>query len=361
MEEQLSVAGGELVASIRAGVATVTLNRPKALNALSYGMIRGLADWLDAWEGDAGVQAIVLRGAGDKAFCAGGDVRALHASITGSGDAVHRDFFEVEYALDFRIHTYPKPVVALIDGIVMGGGMGLAQGAAVRLVGERTRMAMPETLIGMFPDVGGTYFLSRCPGELGTYLGLVGPTIHAADAVYCGLADAYLGPAAPVEPTLAALRPAIDHHFSHDRISYILASLANESAPAWREWAARTREALEKRSPTLLAVTLEALRRAATMPLEDCFRMELDLVRAALAHGDLVEGIRAQILDKDGEPRWNPGRIEQVTRAAVERFFAPRESAADHPLARLKDSRANARVNARFNGLEPPHGHAARD
>ena len=351
MEEQLSAAGGELAASIRAGVATVTLDRPKALNALSYDMIRGLADWLDAWEADERVQTIVLRGAGDKAFCAGGDVRALHASITGSGEDVHRDFFEVEYALDFRIHTYPKPIVAIIDGIVMGGGMGLAQGAALRLVGERTRMAMPETLIGMFPDVGGTYFLSRCPGELGTYLGLVGPTIHAADAIYCGLADAYVGAAAPLEPTLAALRPAIDHHFSHDRVSYILASLENESAPAWRDWAVRTREALDKRSPTLLAVTLEALRRAATMPLEDCFRMELDLVRATIAHGDLVEGIRAQIIDKDGRPRWNPERIEQVTRLAVESFFAPPEPASSHPLARLGDSRANPRAGARFDRL----------
>jgi len=352
MEERLSAAGGELAATIRAGVATVTLNRPQALNALSYGMIRGLADWLDAWERDDRVQSIVLRGAGEKAFCAGGDVRALHASITGKGGAdVHRDFFEVEYALDFRIHTYPKPIAAIIDGIVMGGGMGLAQGAALRLVGERTRMAMPETVIGMFPDVGGTYFLSRCPGETGTYLGLIGPTLHAADAIYCGLADAYIGPAAPLEPALAALRPAIDHHFAHDRVSYILASLGNESGPAFRDWAVRTREALEKRSPTMLAVTLEALRRAASMPLEECLRMELDLVRATIEHGDIVEGIRAQIIDKDGEPRWNPERIEQVTRSAVEHFFAPREDRASHPLAHLKDSRAHARVAARFPRL----------
>jgi enoyl-CoA hydratase/carnithine racemase len=348
MEESLTAAGGALAASIRAGVATVTLNRPGQLNALSYGMIRGLADWLDAWEQDARVQSIVLRGAGEKAFCAGGDVRALHASITGqAGSDVHRDFFDVEYALDFRIHTYPKPITAVIDGIVMGGGMGLAQGAALRLVGARTRMAMPETAIGMFPDVGGTYFLSRCPGELGTYLGLVGPTIHAADAIYCGLADAHIGPAAPEEPTLAALRPAIDHHFAHDRVSYILASLENEAAPAWRDWAAQTRQALDKRSPMLLAVTLEALRRGAAMPLEDCLRMELDLVRATIAHGDIVEGIRAQIIEKDNRPRWNPERIEQVSRLAVEAFVAPREALSHHPLAHLRDSRANPRVAAR--------------
>jgi enoyl-CoA hydratase/carnithine racemase len=351
MEEPLTAAGGELAATIRAGVATVTLNRPSALNALSYGMIHGLAAWLDAWQADARVQSIVLRGAGEKAFCAGGDVRALHASITGRGNDVHRDYFEVEYALDFRIHTYPKSVVAIMDGIVMGGGMGLAQGAALRLVGERTRMAMPETAIGLFPDVGGSYFLSRCPGELGTYLGLVGPTIHAADAIYCGLADAYLGPAAPVEPTLPALRPAIDRHFAHDSVPAIAASLETESAPAWRDWAVRTRQALGKRSPTMLAVTLEQLRRGARMPLEDCLRMELDLVRAAIAHGDLVEGIRAQVIEKDNKPRWNPATLEEVSRASVERFFTPADPPGRHPLAGLGDSRSNPRVAARFARL----------
>ncbi|HZZ93322.1 MAG TPA: enoyl-CoA hydratase/isomerase family protein [Usitatibacter sp.] len=351
MEEPLTAAGGELAATIRAGVATVTLNRPAALNALSYDMIRGLADWLDAWETDARVQTIVLRGAGEKAFCAGGDVRALHASITGRGNDVHRDYFEVEYALDFRIHTYPKPIAAIMDGIVMGGGMGLAQGAALRLVGERTRMAMPETAIGLFPDVGGSYFLSRCPGELGTYLGLVGPTIHAADAIYCGLADAYIGPAAPLEPALPALRPAIDRHFAHASVPAIAASLESESAPAWRDWAVRTREALGKRSPTMLAVTLEQLRRGARMPLEDCLRMELDLVRAAIAHGDLVEGIRAQIIEKDNQPRWNPATLEEVSRASVEGFFALSDPPGRHPLAHLGDSRANARVAARFARL----------
>jgi enoyl-CoA hydratase/carnithine racemase len=212
-------------------------------------------------------------------------------------------------------------------------------------------MAMPETAIGLFPDVGGSYFLSRCPGELGTYLGLVGPTIHAADAIYCGLADAYIGPPAPIEPTLPALRPAIDRHFAHDDVGSIMASLEMESAPAWRDWAVRTREALARRSPTMLAVTLEQLRRGATMPLEDCLRMELDLVRATIRHGDIIEGIRAQILDKDNNPRWKPARIEEVTRASVEAFFAPREPAAQHPLAHLRDSRANPRVAARFGRL----------
>jgi enoyl-CoA hydratase/carnithine racemase len=335
MEERLTAAGGDLAATIRTGVATVTLNRPAALNSLSYEMIVGLADWFDAWEHDSRVRTLVLRGAGDKAFCAGGDVRALYASITSGGD-VHADYFDREYALDFRIHTYPKTVVALIDGIVMGGGMGLAQGARLRIVGERTRMAMPETAIGLFPDVGGSYFLSRSPGELGTYLGLVGPTIHAADAIYCGLADIATTTTLP-EPTLAALRPAIDRHFAFDDVRSIVASLEREAAPDLREWTTRTLEALAKRSPTLLAVTLEQLRRGRHLPLADCLRMELGLVRAAIAHGDIVEGIRAQIIDKDNKPRWKPATLDAVDPAAVARFFDSPWPAASHPLSHLQE------------------------
>ncbi len=325
MEEPLAAASGELLARVANGVATVTLNRPAALNALSLPMLEGLRDWLDAWESDPRVRKVVLRGAGDKAFCAGGDVRAMHDSVKAGG-TLHERFMAVEYALDYRIHTYPKTVVAMIDGIVMGGGMGLSQGASVRIVGDRTKMAMPETLIGLFPDVGGSYFLSRVPGELGTYLGLVGPTIGAADALYCGLADVNVG--AEREPELAALRPAIDHHFTHDRVEAIAASLATETSAPYRDWAERTRHALEMRSPTMLAVTLEQLRRGRVMGLAECFRMELNLVHGAFAHADLVEGIRAMIVEKDRNPRWQP-------RAPLEAFFAPRWTAPQHPLASL--------------------------
>jgi enoyl-CoA hydratase/carnithine racemase len=195
MEERLTAAGGDLAAEVRAGVATVTLNRPSALNAVTLDMVRGLAQWLDGWEDDDEVHTIVLRGAGEKAFCAGGDLRALYDFVKGGNDAL--DFFVDEYALDYRIHTYPKPIVAVIDGIVMGGGMGLAQGASLRIAGDRTKLAMPETAIGLFPDVGGSFFLSRTPGKLGTYLGLVGPTLRAADAIYCGLADLHIGRRSP--------------------------------------------------------------------------------------------------------------------------------------------------------------------
>jgi enoyl-CoA hydratase/carnithine racemase len=327
MDERLSGADGEILAHVRSGVATVTLNRPNALNALSFGMLVALRDWLDAWERDPAVRLVVLRGAGVKAFCAGGDVRALYKQLVSGGTDHHR-FFEVEYALDYRIHTYPKTIAAQMDGIVMGGGMGISQGARVRIVGDRTRMAMPETAIGLFPDVGGSYFLSRVPGRIGIYLGLVGPTIDAADAIYCGLADVYAGAQDEPKSAIGELRPAIDRHFSHSTVEAIVASLESEKDPARREWAAQALEALSRRSPTLLAVTLEQLRRGATMSLAECFRMELDLIHACFAQGDMQEGIRALIIEKDNRPRWKPP-------GPVEPFFTPRWEPARHPLASL--------------------------
>jgi len=323
----------ELLSAVRGHVATVTLNRPGALNALSFGMLEELTRLLDAWEHDDRVRTIVLRGAGDRAFCAGGDVRALREGFM-AGSRLHHEYFAVEYALDYRIHTYPKTIAALIDGIVMGGGMGLSQGARLRIVGSRTRMAMPETAIGLFPDVGGSYFLSRAPGKLGIYLGLAGPTIGAADAIYCGLADLDVSQA-PGTPELAALRPAIDQHFAHATVEAIVASLEGEQRAEYRDWAARTRAALAKCSPTMLAVTLEQLTRAAKLSLADCLRMELNLVHGCFDQGDFVEGIRALLVEKDNRPRWHPASLAEVTREAVDRFFAPRWTAAQHPLATI--------------------------
>ncbi len=361
----LSAAGGELLAQLSQGVATVTLNRPSALNAITLAMLEGLDAWLTAWADDASVRLVVLRGAGEKAFCAGGDIRALHDSFK-SGTDMHRHFFEVEYALDHRIHRYPKPIVSVLDGIVMGGGMGISQGTALRLAGPRTRLAMPETTIGLFPDVGGSYFLSRAPGHVGLYLGLVGPTLGAADSLYAGLADAYL-PAeahallaaelaraaaasdvraalagvvdrlgcAPPPGELAGLRPAIDHHFAAPSVAGILDSLAAESDPAFVPWAQKTLALLARRSPTMLRVTFEQIRRGAGLSLADCFRMELNLVHGCFAQGDFVEGIRALIVDKDNAPRWNPPSLAQVTDGSVAAFFAPRWAPAQHPLATL--------------------------
>jgi enoyl-CoA hydratase/carnithine racemase len=246
-----------------------------------------------------------------------------------SGGGGHPRFFEVEYALDHRIHAYPKTIVAVIDGIVMGGGMGIAQGARVRIVGDRTRMAMPETAIGLFPDVGGSYFLSRVPGKVGLYLGLVGPTIGAADAIYCGLADVYVGTQEAPVAELEALRPAIDRHFAHDSVEGIVGSLRREDDPSLRDWATRTLDALARRSPTLLAVTLEQLKRGAGMSAADCFRMELNLIHACFEQGDMLEGIRALIIEKDNQPRWKPP-------GGIEPFFRPRWAPVQHPLASLR-------------------------
>ncbi|APV51271.1 hypothetical protein BWI17_17225 [Betaproteobacteria bacterium GR16-43] len=367
MEERLEAAGGELLAHVRNGVATVTLNRPAALNALTFGMIQGLAAWLEAWVKDERVKVIVLRGAGEKAFCAGGDVRALYEGWkAGRTDLL--DFFITEYALDFRIHTFPKPVVAVMDGIVIGGGMGLAQGASLRIATDKTKMAMPETTIGLFPDVGGSWFLSRSPGHVGTYLGLVGNTIRAADALYAKLADVYLPPeslgrldevltndvatasyprgaldavkaklgAEPKEPgELPGLRKAIDMIFGMPSPAAIAEALTTTDFGVG-DWPERTRAALAKRSPTMLAVTQEQLHRGRQSSLAEVFRTELGMVATALEYGDFMEGVRALLVDKDNAPRWRVASVDAVPEADVAKFFARRWSDAAHPLAHLK-------------------------
>ena len=346
-------------------VAFVTLNRPAALNALSFAMIGDLRRVLEEAAVRTDVQAVLLRGAGGKAFCAGGDIRALYDSYRGGG-TVHRDFFVEEYRLDHFLHRFPKPVVALLDGVVMGGGMGLGQAATLRLVGERTRMAMPEVGIGLIPDVGGSFFLSRLPGALGVYLALTGIEIRAADAIYTGLADCYVAAdaAAAIEPALrslrwggdarsdltralralatdpgtaplAPLRAAIDRHFSCASVAGIMASLRAETDPELAPWAQATVDWLLRRSPTMLAVALRQLRLGARLSLADCFRMELIIVGHCFEHGDILEGVRALIIDKDKRPQWRPAHLDEVTPASVDAFFRDPFPPGQHPLARL--------------------------
>jgi enoyl-CoA hydratase/carnithine racemase len=358
----------EILLEVRTQVGHVTLNRPAAMNALSFAMIQKLAAQLRTWAGNKEVHAVVIRGAGEKAFCAGGDIRALYDSFK-AGQTGHELFFAEEYKLDYFIWRYPKRYIALLDGVVMGGGMGISQGAAFRVVTERTRLAMPEVGIGLFPDVGASYFLSRLPGALGLYLGLTGVQIGAADILYSGLADWFidiealpafdaalsdvawstdeyddiagvlqrLGKRTLPQPPLAQLRPAIDVHFAFDSVAAIIASLESERRPEYLKWAEDTLAALGKRSPTMLCVTHEQLRRGATMNLPDCFRMELGMVHECFQQGDFVEGIRALIVDKDNQPRWNPPLLEQVEKESVARFFAPRWEAQTHPLRELND------------------------
>jgi enoyl-CoA hydratase/carnithine racemase len=360
----------EVLAEIRNRIAFVTLNRPAALNALSLAMIVELRACLRRFACDPQIRAVVVRGAGDKAFCAGGDIRALYESYRTAG-SLHEEFFAREYPLDYLLHHYPKPYLAWMDGIVMGGGMGLAQGSRLRVVGDRTRMAMPEVGIGFFPDVGGSYFLSRLPGRLGEYLALTGAQIRAADALYVGLADYFLngdaaarladalqaiswrgdprhdtaelqralaGLAADAGPApLAEYRAAIDVHFAAPDIGAICASLRQEARPAVRDWAQRTLQVLESRSPTMLAVTHRQLDLGRGKSLADCLRMEIGMAARSLAQGDFMEGVRAVVIDKDNAPRWNPATLAELEADAVSAVFDDPWAGGTHPLSNIEN------------------------
>ncbi|WP_370122152.1 enoyl-CoA hydratase/isomerase family protein [Streptacidiphilus sp. MAP12-33] len=325
----------------RAGV--IVLNRPRALNALTHGMVLAVAAALDAWEHDESVATVVLTGAGERGLCAGGDIVAIHRAATTGDPGDAEAFWRDEYRLNARIARYPKPYVALMDGIVMGGGVGLSAHGGVRVVTERTRLAMPETGIGFVPDVGGTYLLSRTPGELGTHLALTAGSAGAGDALLCGLADHHV----PAD-RLAAL---LDDLATHD-VPTALARHA-EAAPAaplaeQRAWidacygAATAEEVVERllavgdtaakeaadritgNSPTAVKATLAALRRARALgSLEAVLDQEYRSSCAALRTPDLAEGIRAQVIDKDRAPHWRPVTLEAVTDQDIERYFAP--------------------------------------
>ena len=350
-----------------AGAGIITLDRPRALNSLSLDMVRALTETLLAWQFDDRVGAVVLTSSSEKALCAGGDIRFFHeagrATPTG-GSALLEDFFTEEYALNHLVHFYPKPYISLMDGVVMGGGMGIAQGGpdtGLRIVTERTKMAMPEVNIGVFPDVGGSHFLSRAPGQLGHYLGLTGLTIGAADALYVGLADVFV-PAAELpalhamleategiavdaavrafaapfaaqvgESTLRTERATIDAHFSAASVGAVMESLARDGGA----FAQAALAAMHLRSPLMMSVTREMLVRAVGMDVAACLRMERGLVRRTFDHGEVVEGVRALVIDKDHQPKWNPASLADVTPGMVEAFFAPVWPAHAHPLRDL--------------------------
>ena len=352
-----------VLASVRNRVGHLTLNRPSALNTLDLPMVRLLCRHLWAWEQDPEIVAVTLRGAGEKAFCAGGDIRMLYDSYK-AGDNQHELFLEEEYALDEYLHGYTKPVLALLDGFVLGGGMGLAQAASLRVITERTRMGMPEVGIGFFPDVGGSYFLPRLPGELGTYLGITGCQVRAADALYANLADYYLpserlaeldacldhlnwtaAPAEDLQDLLAdmaterlagselkACRQAIDAYFALPDVPAIHAALQREQRPELQDWAEQTVKLLDSRSPLAMATTLELLRRGRDLSLAECFALELHLDYQWFDKGDLMEGVRALIIDKDKCPRWNPPTLAELAPARVQAFFNDFERASGKPV-----------------------------
>jgi enoyl-CoA hydratase/carnithine racemase len=357
-------------------IGFIELERPKALNALSTGMIRAMHAALDRWREDPDVLAVVVRSQHPRAFCAGGDVRFLYESAQRGEHEVRDVFFTEEYSLNHAIFTYPKPYIALMNGVVMGGGMGISQGAhrtgGLRVVTNSTKMAMPETRIGLFPDVGASWFLARTPGAIGRYLAVTGETIGAADALYAGLADAYIDDAAlpalvdtlrselfergvdvvacveretlahqvvpqPEASSLASARALIDRHFAWPDVARILASLEQECEHAGdaAEWAEQTIAVLRERSPLSMAVSLEVVTRAEGS-MADVLRADLDLTRSSFLAGDTPEGIRARIIDKDNAPRWRFARIEDVSAADVEKMFESPWPVDEHPLRDLR-------------------------
>ncbi|MCX5416270.1 enoyl-CoA hydratase/isomerase family protein [Streptomyces sp. NBC_00059] len=327
-------------------VLHITLNRPRALNALTHTMVRAVDEALVRAADDDAVTAVLIAGAGERGLCAGGDIRSIYEDAR-AGRSASVGFWRDEYRLNARIARFPKPYVALMDGIVMGGGVGVSAHGDVRVVTERSRVAMPETGIGFVPDVGGTHLLAAAPGELGTHLALTGRAVEAADAILCGLADHYVpshrlagltGALArvtmPAEVTdtvrsfatdaprgeLAEQRAWIDDCYAADTVEEIIDRLADSGPAAAKETAAE----LQALSPTALKVTLAAVRRAKGLGgLEAVLDQEFRVSCRAFAGHDLTEGVRARIIDKDRTPRWNPAELGEVTAADVARHFEP--------------------------------------
>lgn len=329
------------------GVGHLTLNRPRAINALEIGMIHALAAALDRWESDADIEVVLLDGAGERGLCAGGDVRGLREWVVAGRVDETATFFQAEYALNARIAEYSKPIVVIADGVTMGGGIGLAGHAAVRVVTERSRLAMPETRIGFTPDVGGSWLLGRAPGRLGEYLALTGDAMDAADALYAGFADALVpseriddlraaladraDPATPAEivllfdetpdrSRLEIAREWIDDAFAADTVAEIIVRLRARPEPD----AAAAADTLESLAPTALTVTLAAVRSARGLSglratLEQEYRLVLWF---AQTQPDLPEGIRAQLVDKDRDPHWHPATLADVPEGLADEALA---------------------------------------
>jgi enoyl-CoA hydratase len=333
----------------RSGVAgCVILNRPHALNAVSHAMVLALTQKLIQWEADPAITRVVVTANGGRAFSAGGDLRALYDLGRAGRHEEALDFFRAEYALNTRIKYYRKPYVALIDGIVMGGGVGISVHGSHRVAGDKFGFAMPEVGIGFFPDIGATWFLPRLPGKLGTYCALTGERLNAADAVAAEIAthrvssgrfsdlrralcngvsvDAVLGAFAeqPTGGPAAAQRSAIDRLFLGERVEDVLAALdaASVASGADAEFARAAAGAIRAKSPTSLKIALAQMRRGPTLSFSECMRTEFRIVSRVMRGCDFYEGVRAAIIDKDQKPRWHPDTLEAVSAAEVEAYFA---------------------------------------
>ena len=342
--------GDDIRLARRGGLVVVTLNRPRALNALTMPMCRAIDGGLRAWRADPSVHAVLIKGMGERAFCAGGDIRSLYGVLTTEGVAAAVRFYALEYPMNARLHHFAKPYVALLDGITMGGGVGVSVHGSHRVVTERTVFAMPETGIGLFPDVGATYVLPRLPGRLGMYLGLTGARLGAADCLYAGIGTHHVPSAqleafeealaaadlsgdafAEVDRVLAGfrsepgaaelpqLRARVDRSYGEASLEGVLRALAAEAS----DWGRAQLEQLEGKSPTSLAVTFRQLCSGATLDFDAAIRLEYRLVHRFMAGHDFREGVRALIIDKDNRPRWRPGRLAEVSASDVDAYFAP--------------------------------------
>ncbi len=335
----------EIICEKRGRAGFVVLNRPKALNALSLTMVRGLAAALDAWEHDPEVTRVVVTGAGDKSFCAGGDIRSLHDLGKAGRHDEALTFWREEYVLNVRIKNYPKPYVALVDGIVMGGGVGVSVHGSHRVAGDKFLFAMPEVGIGFFPDVGGSYVLPRLPDSTGIWLALTGDRIRRADAVALGLAthavasermasltealtrgddvDAALAAHAlpPEDAPSTADRAVIDRCFSAPSAREVMTRLETEAPSSG--FAAKALETMRAKSPTSIRLAFEQTARGRDLDFVECMRMEYRIVSRILDGHDFYEGVRAVVIDKDQKPVWNPATLDGVSDAAVAAYFAP--------------------------------------
>ena len=349
-------------------IAVVTLNAETTLNSLSLAMMRCLHPQLTEWEQDDSIACVFLQGAGEKAFCAGGDIVELYNSMV-AGDSTAETFFTEEYRLDYAIHSYRKPIVVWGHGVVMGGGLGLMAGASHRIVTERSRMAMPEVTIGLFPDVGGSWFLNRTPGRSGLFLGLTGASINAMDAIFVGLADRFIAqqyrpaviealaavlwsadtsehsgqvsqvlrefanqsaaqqPAPQIEPHLAHIQAVTDQNSLHDIVAAITAYQGDDN------WLANAAKTLASGCPTTIHLVYEQLQRGRHLSLQEVFQMELIIAAHCCTNGNFQEGIRALLIDKDRQPKFKPPTLAEVTAAYIDSHFQP--PWAEHPLADL--------------------------
>ncbi len=349
----------EILFEINSNLGIITLNRPKALNAINMNMVELMLEKLTLWENDDNVSAVIVRGAGGKAFCAGGDVksvvlegRPLEEELEHQEKLLSRDFFKQEYILNKKIQSYPKPYISIIDGIVMGGGKGISAHGSHRVITENTKFAMPETKIGFFPDVGGGYFLNKCPGKIGLYLALTSQVIGAHDAMYIGFGTHYIPSkgidtvmenfltadwkrsdplsvangilsnynSEPVmESELLPNQEKIEQHFKFSNVEDIFTSLSKSDD----QWAIKTLSDMKKMSPTSLKVTARQLIEAKDMVFAEVITMEYRISQRMVRNNDFFEGVRALLIDKDNMPAWKPASLAEISNADIEEYFEP--------------------------------------